>query len=152
MNNTDWPSDLDLFAFFAGKTSAYGFFEDRFGNTRRLFTVKILGEVEGDHLTLSEDFIYDDGVMETRTWLITRDNNSAYSGVARDVVGKALGLSQNAKFNWRYSLLLKIGSKQHKVKFDDWMYLMPNDVLLNRAVVTKFGIKLGTVFISFVKP
>jgi len=151
MNKTDWPDELNLFQYFQGETTAYGLFEDRFGNIRRLFTVAIKGTVSGDQLTLVEDFIYEDGELENRTWVIRREQESIYTGTAGDVVGSAQGHQRKTRFSWRYEMLLKISGRSHKVKFDDWMFLMPNNVLLNRAVVKKFGIKLGTVFISFAK-
>ncbi|WP_415903323.1 DUF3833 family protein [Neptuniibacter sp. QD29_5] len=151
MNKTDWPDELDLFEYFQDETTAYGLFEDRFGNIRRLFSVAIKGTVSGDQLTLEEDFFYEDGELENRTWVIERGQNTVYSGTAGDVLGRAEGKQSKARFTWRYDMLLNISGRQYKVKFDDWMFLMPNNVLLNRAVVKKFGIKLGTVFISFSK-
>ena len=35
------------------------------------------------------------------------------------------------------------------VDFDDWMYLMDERVMLNRAVMSKLGIRLGEVTLSF---
>jgi len=37
------------------------------------------------------------------------------------------------------------------VQFDDWMYLMDDKVMLNKAVMSKFGIQLGEVTLSFTK-
>jgi hypothetical protein len=37
------------------------------------------------------------------------------------------------------------------VQFDDWMYLMTDKVMLNKATMTKFGVKLGEVTLSFTK-
>ena len=38
------------------------------------------------------------------------------------------------------------------VQFDDWMYLMDQRTMLNKAVMSKFGIRLGEVTLSFTKP
>jgi hypothetical protein len=35
------------------------------------------------------------------------------------------------------------------VDFDDWMYLMDDQVMLNRSVMSKFGVRLGEVTLSF---
>ena len=35
--------------------------------------------------------------------------------------------------------------------FDDWMFQMDERVMLNRAVMSKFGIRLGEVTLSFTK-
>ena len=40
---------LDLFTYFAGKTQAYGQFQDRAGAVKRRFTVDITGTIEGDY-------------------------------------------------------------------------------------------------------
>jgi hypothetical protein len=37
------------------------------------------------------------------------------------------------------------------VQFDDWMFLMDERVMLNRAVMSKFGIRLGEVTLAFEK-
>jgi len=37
------------------------------------------------------------------------------------------------------------------VQFDDWMYLMNDRVMLNKAQMRKFGIYLGEVTLSFSK-
>ncbi len=35
------------------------------------------------------------------------------------------------------------------VQMDDWMYLMDGDVMLNKTTMSKFGVKLGEVTLSF---
>jgi hypothetical protein len=37
------------------------------------------------------------------------------------------------------------------VQFDDWMYLMNDKVMLNKAAMSKWGVNLGEVTLSFVK-
>ena len=34
---------------------------------------------------------------------------------------------------------------------DDWMYLIDDRVMLNRATMTKFGVRLGEITLSFTK-
>ena len=46
---------------------------------------------------------------------------------------------------------LKIGDGTLKVNFNDWMFLQPSGVLVNRARVTKFGIEIGQVTLFFKK-
>ncbi|MEW5755544.1 MAG: CIA30 family protein [Pseudomonadota bacterium] len=42
-----------------------------------------------------------------------------------------------------------VDDKTWKVHFDDWMFLQPNGVLINRAKMSKFGIELGEVILFF---
>ncbi len=138
--------------YFAGKTRAWGIFVDRFGNLRRDFVVDIEGTWDGERLTLVEDFVYSDGETEQRIWTITKLDDHRYEGTAADVIGKAAGVSYGNALNWRYTLALKVGESVWNVNFDDWMFLQPDNVLFNRARVSKFGFDIGEVSIFFQKP
>lgn len=147
----DSPRRLVLEEYFEGKTTAYGLFEDRFGKVRRQFRVDITGEVDDDLLTLTEHFFYDDGALETRVWEIDILGDGRYAGRAGDVPGPATGTVSGNAFNWRYKVDLKVGDSVWKVGFNDWMFLMDDEVLLNRAYVTRYGIEIGQVTIAFRK-
>lgn len=145
------PRQLVLEDYFAGETTAYGLFEDRFGKVRRQFKVDITGEVEGNRLTLTEKFVYDDGERDTRVWEIDILGNGQYRGTAGDVPVPAVGQVSGNAFNWKYKVDLKVGDSVWNVGFNDWMFLMEDDVLINRAYVTRYGIEIGQVTIAFRK-
>lgn len=145
------PRQLVLEEYFLGETSAYGLFEDRFGKVRRQFKVDITGEVDGNRLTLTEKFVYDDGERDTRIWEIDILGNGRYRGTAGDVPGIAEGQVSGNAFNWKYKVDLKVGDSVWNVGFNDWMFLLEDDVLLNRAYVTRYGIEIGQVTIAFKK-
>lgn len=138
--------------YFAGDTRAWGLFEDRFGTLRREFVVDIAGTWDGETLTLVEDFAYADGETDQRIWTIRKLDDHRYEGTADDVIGKAEGVSYGNALNWHYTLALKVGDSVWNVRFDDWMFLQRDDVLVNRARVSKFGIEIGEVTIFFRKP
>ena len=140
---------LILEDYFQGITNASGIFVDRFGTLRRQFTVKIDGTWDGKELILDEDFSYSDGEKERRIWRITKLDDNTYQGRADDVIGVATGKTFGNALNWRYDLDLKVGESSYKVHFNDWMFLQADGVLLNKAVISKWGITIGTVFISF---
>ena len=142
---------LVLEEYFLGHTKAWGLFEDRFGNVRREFVVDIEGTWDGKLLTLKEDFVYSDGERERRVWTLEKTGPDTWSGTADNVVGSAAGRAAGNAFNWHYDFNLKVNDSAWKVHFDDWMFLQPNGVVLNKATVTRWGLKLGTVFISFHK-
>lgn len=144
---------LDLFNYFAGKTKAYGQFQDRSGMVLRRFEVDIVGTIneQGNTLTLEEDFIYNDGEKQRRVWVITRTADNQYVGTAGDVVGEAQGFVAGNALNWAYTLDLPYKDSSIHVQFDDWMYLHNDDVMLNRALVKKFGFRVGEVTLFFSK-
>lgn len=137
--------------YFAGKTRAWGIFEDRFGTLRRQFTVDITGRFDGRELVLDERFQYRDGEQDRRVWTIAKTGEHTYEGRADDVVGVATGKAHGNALNWRYDMDLKVGDGSWRVHFNDWMFLQPSGVLINRARVSKFGIEIGTVTLAFMK-
>ena len=147
----DTGPDLALEEYFSGHTRAWGLFEDRLGNVRREFTVDIQGDWDGEILVLTEDFLYNDGEREQRVWELRKTGPDTYTGSTENAVGEATGRSAGNAFNWQYDFNLQVGDGIWKVHFDDWMFLQPNGVLLNKATVSRWGIKIGTVFLSFQK-
>jgi hypothetical protein len=101
---------------------------------------------------LDEDFTYSDGKKERRVWRLTRLDGGRYSGTADDVVGTAHGQAAGNAFQWAYTLRLPVDSKVYEVQFDDWMWLVDERVMINKAVMSKFGIRLGEVTLAFSKP
>ncbi len=68
------------------------------------------------------------------------------------MVGEAVGQSAGNALNWRYTLRLPVDGKTYDVQFDDWMYRIDERVVLNKAVMSKFGVFLGEVTLAFRKP
>src|SRR5690606_683085 len=138
--------------YFAGRTHATGLFEDRFGKVRRQFTVEIDGTWDGQTLTLDERFAYDDGETERRVWRLRTLDGNTYEGSADGVVGMATGRQAGNALQWQYTFDLKVKDDTWRVRFDDWMFLMPDGVMINRAIVTKWGFEVGRVLLAFNKP
>ena len=137
--------------YFNGSTKAWGMFHDRFGNLKRQFVVDIFGTWDGNILTLDEHFEYSDGETDRRVWKITKLDENNYTGTAGDIIGKAKGTSYGNALNWNYIMDLGVGKQTLRVRFNDWMFLQPEGVLLNRAEISKWGIQLGIVTLSFSK-
>ncbi len=136
--------------YFQGASRAHGIVFDRGGTPMRYFTVELKGvwDESSQTLTLEEDFEFDDGEISQRTWRITRIAEGRYTGEAADVEGQAIGNSRGNALNWRYTLNIPYKDSTLAVQLNDWMYLQ-DDVLLNRAVMRKFGFRVGEIFISF---
>lgn len=151
---TDYAADkplLDLRQYFNGTLDAYGVFTDRSGKVVQRFTVVMRCSWNGEEGVLDEDFVYSDGTKQKRIWRLKHLGNGRYEGRADDVVGVAQGQTAGNAFRWGYTLALPVDGKVWEVQFDDWMYLMDERVMLNKAAMSKFGIFLGEVTLSFVK-
>ena len=111
------------------------------------------GEQISDVFTIDvSQFTYSDGSKQRRVWHLTRQADGRYTGRADDVLGEAQGRAAGNALRWQYTLKLPVDGKTYEVQFDDWMYLMDDKVMLNKAVMSKFGIRLGEVTLAFHKP
>ena len=148
---------LDLRTYFNGTLEGHGAFMDRGGEVKRRFvvTIKATWTGSGDTLvgTLDEDFVWSDGEREKRVWTLKPDparGPGHWTGTAADVRGQAHGVVAGNTLNWRYTFMLKTkDGKSYDIAFDDWMYLIDDRVLLNRAVMRFWGFRVGEVLISF---
>ena len=140
---------LDLQQYFNGTLDAYGVFTDRSGAVVKRFTVVMQCSWNGDDGVLDERFAYSDGETQQRIWRLKRLPGGRYSGTADDVVGAAEGQAAGNALNWRYTLRLPVDGSVYEVEFDDWMFLIDEQVMLNKAVMSKFGIRLGEVTLAF---
>ena len=146
---------LDLSEYFSGTIDAYGIFTDRSGEVVKRFTVLIQANwsvVDGKKTgVLDESFEYSDGSKQKRIWRLTEVSPGKYLGRADDVIGDAQGSAAGNALNWSYTLALPVDDNVYHVQFDDWMYLVNSKVMINKAKMSKFGIDLGEVTLSFYK-
>lgn len=142
---------FNLEEFFNGRVLAHGQFQDRFGSVRSRFEVDINGSFNGQTLILKEQFLFSDGSSQTRIWTLEKTGRNEWQGTATDISDLAIGYESGDTFNWKYSVNLPVGDRIIKVNFDDWMWLISEKRLLNKAYVQKFGVNVGEVIIFFEK-
>ncbi|MEO8121997.1 MAG: DUF3833 domain-containing protein [Rhodoferax sp.] len=149
---TDYAKEtpvLEMRDYFNGTLDAYGIFTDRSGKVVKRFTVVMKCTWTGDQGVLDEAFTYTDGTTQRRIWRLQRQADGRFTGTADDVVGTAQGQQSGNAFHWNYTLSLPVDGRVIDVQFDDWMYLMNERVMLNRAAMSKWGFHLGDVTLSF---
>ena len=137
--------------YFLGNVKAWGIFQGRSGKVKRQFTAKMNGSFDGQDFILNEDFSWNDGEKQQRRWSIKKTGDHNYEGKAADVVGIAKGVSYGSAFKFEYNLLIPFKNKKIKVRFDDWIFNQDDKVAINRAKMTKFGIKVAELTVLFVK-
>ena len=143
---------LMLSEFFNGEMDAWGIFQKRNGELARRFHVEIIGTwkspTEGQ---LDEYFTYADGEKSRRVWTLKQQPDGSWQGTADDVEGVAVGRVAGNAFHWKYVLKLPVDGKVYNVDFDDWMWLMDGNTMMNRSVMSKYGFRLGEVSLLFRK-
>ncbi|HAS6643664.1 TPA: DUF3833 family protein [Vibrio parahaemolyticus] len=142
---------FDLFGYFEGDTKAWGMVQDYTEQQTRRFEVDIVGTVEGNTLTLVEDFVFDDGEVDQRIWVITKLEDGRYEGKADDIIGFANGKEQGNALQWQYDFELKMDDSTVTVAFDDWLYRQDDKHVFNLTKIKKFGVEVGTITLFFQK-
>lgn len=129
----------------AGSHVARGEFKAITG-VHRTFTAQLTGTWDGEVFTLVEEFVYDDGETDKKTWKLERVAPGEYTGTREDVVGEARGFQDGDVFRLEYDVRLPSeNGKGRKVRFRD---VLANDVdgkVLNTATVGWFGLRVGSV-------
>lgn len=143
--------ELVLENYLNGTFDAYGLFIDRKGKATRRMHVVMKASWTGEDGILDEDFTWSDGEKQKRIWRLKKISPTEYEGRADDVVGVARGKVSGNAFHWEYTLAVNVNGSVYNFSFDDWMYLMNDQVLINRAEMSKFFFTLGRINIVFIK-
>ena len=137
--------------YLSGNVKAWGILQNRSGKVTRQFSADLNGKWDGNQLILEEKFVWNDGEIQNRKWTIDKIDEHNYQGTAGDVVGTAKGYSYGPAFKFEYVLLVPVKGRKIKITFDDWIFMQDERVAINRAKMTKFGIKVAELTVMFVK-
>ena len=134
-----------------GDLEGTGAFFDRFANLKRAFSINAKGELGDDGVvTLTEDLTFlDNGEKTLRVYKIAKVDENHYKVDSEDLTRTGSVEAYGNVMRWSYTLKTKIGDSIWRLNFDDWMFLQPNGVVLNRAKAYKWGIEVGEIFMSF---
>jgi Protein of unknown function (DUF3833) len=142
---------FELTTFLDGRTRAWGIFEDRFGRLRRRFDVDMDGRWLEGVFRLDERFVYDDGRIENRTWLVKQMSAGRFEATCDDCVGVAVGVCSRDMVQMSYAFRLKLPSRVVIVDLDDRLHNISARNAINRATVRKWGIRIGELTLFFEK-
>jgi hypothetical protein len=113
---------------------------------RRGFTARLNGSWDGRTLTLVEDFEFDDGERDRKTWRLERIAPGRYVGTREDVIGQAIGYQDGPVFRLEYDMLTPSEyGRGRKLRFRDVMAERADGVILNNATVGWRGFRVGSV-------
>lgn len=139
--DTPFVAERDL----AGASVARGEFRTITG-VRREFTAHLNGSWDGETLVLVEDFEFDDGERDRKTWRLRRVAPGQYLGTREDVVGEAVGYQDGRAFRLEYDIVLPSeNGRGIQVRFRDVMVLDRSGDVLNEATMGWFGFRVGSV-------
>ncbi len=137
--------------YLSGNVKAWGILQNRSGKVIRQFSAQLNGKWDGKQLILDEIFNWSDGEVQKRKWKINKINEHNYEGTASDVVGMAKGYSYGPAFKFEYVLLVPFKGREMKITFDDWIFKQDDKIAINKARMSKFGIKVAELTVFFQK-
>ena len=121
------------------------------GKVNRRFNATMEGKWQGNEGILEEQFIFDDGEKQSRTWKIKLSDDNNFIASAGDVVGRAVGKQYGNTLRMYYVLRTPVGEKTYDLTIEDWIYLIDEQHAINESKIKKFGITVGYLTLGFNK-
>ena len=140
---------------FVGRSRGAGVFRVTLTGSERRFRADLDGRLEGDRLTVVEDFFYDDGEENTLTWAFDRapdvDGERRWTGARDDTVGTAEVRELGTEIRLSYVADFESEGEVTRLGFEDLIYFGKDGRVINDAIVTRWGIPVGTVRFELVR-
>lgn len=130
-------------SFFEGPVQAWGVFMDRFGVMRSGVTVRMNGTWKGDTFVLDEEFVFDNGAPDHRTWLLQDQKDGRFTATCDQCVGVIEGQNHESGARIAYRFRITVRGISFSVVFDDEVRRIDDRRVFNRATMKKFGLTLG---------
>ncbi len=136
---------LDPRAFFDGHLEAQGIVRNYRGEVIRTFDAKLQGTWSADGTgRLHEQFVYNDGEVQTRTWQF-KPVDGGYRATAGDVVKPGIWRWRGNAAHMQYVLRIPYDGDTLDLSMDDWMYAVTPNTVINQTQMSKWGFNVGEV-------
>jgi len=125
LDSLDRSTKFDWKRFFNGDVEGFAVIQDGSGKIIETETFKINGKWDDNKGVIQQNFTYGSGDKDSRTWLITLENDGTFTAIGHDITAPAQGKQQGNAMQMNYTLLLGGKDKQKvKVTFEDKIYLV----------------------------
>ena len=142
---------FDPITFWTGHTASWGVIENRDGAPTAIITTTTDGTPESPAGLHMIQHVTHDGQTTTRDWHLRRLGPHSFEATANDVAGTAHGTTFGRTLHWTWTLETHPGHPLYNVTMDQWMYLADNGTLMNRTIISKWGVRLAEVSEQFVR-
>lgn len=138
-------------SYFSNKVTALGYMTF-FYPLKTIKDVKIVfyGKFHNNLLTLKENYTDNDSKF-LRVWSFKKTSNSCYIGKESNVKGTIKVSIYGNKLNMKYKFKTNYKKICFNVNVKDNMYLVDKKTLLNKTIVSKYGIILAESFLVYKK-
>ena len=130
LDATDVGTKMDIKNFFSGDIEGFTISQDQNGKITNVSTVKMNGTWDENKGVLKQNFSYNGGRKDSRTWLITIDADGNFDAVGHDVSSAAKGVQISSMAQMTYSLLVPINGIKQEIRYEDRMYLVDDKSMI----------------------
>ena len=137
---------LEIEKYYSGHTLSSGIIESRGGKPLKRVRTETWGQLRNGELHMKQDITFNEGLPETRTWVIRRLDKHHYEARVDHVIGKVRGESWGNTLRLDYVLALQPSNPLSYVRMTHWMQLQPDGkTLLNSVTVKKSGVVVARI-------
>ena len=140
---------VTLVSAFQGHRTGTGQFRVWVTGAERRFSAELNGRVTGVEgkrtLTVTEDFVYDDGQKDRLTWVFRETGPGRWSGKREDTVGEATVIEEDGQIRLTYTADFKSLAGTTRLGFSDLIYAQPDGTIVNDGIVSRAGIPVAAV-------
>lgn len=143
---------FDVKTFFSGDIEVFAITQDNNGKIIGSYTAKMNGKWDDTKGVLQQNYVYETGKKDSRTWLITADTDGSFSAVGHDVSTPVKGKQVGNAMQMLYTLSIK-GSdgKKQNIDHEDVLYLVDDRSAVGIALIRQNGVASGKSTISYKK-
>lgn len=134
---------FDMKTHLSGPILSEGLVYGPTGKMTNSFVAKMEGDWNGDTGTLREEFTYSNGSTQSRLWTLKLGADNSFTATADDIIGEARGTVSGSTITMKYTIVLPEAAGGHRLNVTDWLYLTEDGVIMNRAELRKFGVKVA---------
>ncbi len=142
---------ITLESAFMGRSVGAGVFRVWLTGQERRFTARLDGRLQGDRLTVVEDFVYDDGDENRLTWVFDRAGPGRWTGRREDTVGVAEVIEAGDEIRLTYTVDFRSPDGVTRLGFSDVIYFGRDGRVINDAIVTRWGLPVAAVRFEMVR-
>ena len=151
MNHNKKLPTFSMESYFSNKVTALGYMTF-FYPLKTIKDIKIAfsGKFQDNTLTLKENYTDNDSKV-LRVWHFKKISSSSYIGKESNVKGLIKASIYGNRLNMQYKFKTNYKKIYFNVNVKDSMYLVDKKTLINKTIVSKYGITLAESFLVYKK-
>ena len=142
---------IDIKNFFNGDLEGFAIVQDAQGKIDSSYTAKINGKWEEGRGNVQYNYSFNNGKKDSRTWLITINDQSSYSAIGHDFLETGQGRNQGNSSVVNYSLGTIVKDKKQRVDYEDQLYLVDEKSAIIISTMRQGSSVVGKAIISLKK-